>query len=150
MRVVSQVSKQLKTQDLKKLENILKILMLGVVTASCSVSPQENNFWQQPSKITQKEIPKFSSLLHYCKFFLLFQIHFVKDCSLLQTIKQKFLCRLLFRIKPPLFFSHYVIKSMDFSHYVTKVGFSHHIIKRRYISETFVKLFTLQSFILNV
>ena len=71
IRVASQVVKQLKTQDLRKLRNIRKISNLGGHIPQCLVSLQELILCEQQLKNTQKQIPNifflssFTGLLHF-------------------------------------------------------------------------------------
>ena len=73
-RVASRVAERLRTQDLRKLENIRKISNLGGRLAQCLVSLiflQELRLCKQQLKITQKQIQtflfrsSFTELLHF-------------------------------------------------------------------------------------
>ena len=71
IRVASRVAKQLKTQNLRKLENIVKISSLAGDIAPYPVSLSEIKRWQQQLKNTKKQICNFSfPVQFYCIFLL--------------------------------------------------------------------------------
>ena len=61
-----QVAQLFKTYDLRKLEKGNDISKLGESTGMCLVSPTKINFGQERSKLTQKQIPKFSNIVQFC------------------------------------------------------------------------------------
>ena len=76
VQVASWVPEQIKTSDLRKLQNIRKTLKLSEDTPYCPVPPPEMNFWQQQSEQQQYKSRKvflifFNSALGF-SFFQIF------------------------------------------------------------------------------
>ena len=76
----TRVAEQLKTQGLRKLENIRKISNLGGHIAQCLLSLQELRLCQQQLKNTQKQIPNFSSPVQFYWIIPFCSKYFVRDC----------------------------------------------------------------------
>ena len=84
------LQKRLKTQDLRRFKNIRKISNLGgdFLINQCPVSLKEIKVWQQWSKNTQKQIPKFSCPVQFQQITLFCSKYFAQHCLSKQILSQ--------------------------------------------------------------